>query len=57
MRYDALLAVLRDVALDAALRDDVLALDRYGVVYLVDAYAVPPLRRFTGPATLVRYDG
>jgi len=42
-----------------ALRDDAdVALDLSGVVYLDGAYADPPLRRFTGPATLVlRYAG
>ena len=49
-------AELRDMALDEVLRYDAieLALDRDGVVYRVDAYAVPPLRRFTGPVTTVR---
>jgi len=42
--------LLRDVAME-------LTLDRLGVAYRVDAYAVPLLLRFIGPVTLVRYDG
>ena len=55
VRYDADDAVERD-EVETVLRDAV-ATEVRGVVYLVDEYAVPPLRRFTGPATLVRLVG
>ena len=71
LRYDALDAVLRDAtALDAVLRDatavlreavlrEAIALDvdLLGALYLVEATAEPPLRRFTGAVTLALYDG
>ena len=52
----AALAVDR-VAVLADVRDDAKALDLGGVLDLVDVNAEPPLRRYTGPLTVVRYDG
>ena len=66
LRYEALeVVVLREeTAPEAVLREAVLreesalAVDLDdGALYLVEANADPPLRRVTGPLTLVRYDG
>jgi len=52
----AVLVEARDAVL-VEVRDDANALDLFGVPYLEEVSAEPLLRRVTGPATVVRYDG
>ena len=55
LRYEALAVVLREAT---AAREATLDVDLCdGALYLVEANAELPLRRDTGPVTLVRYDG
>ena len=57
LRYAVLLLDVR-VAVLVEVRDEATTLvDLEGVLYLVDVNAEPPLRRYTGPLTVVRYDG
>ena len=61
MLREAVAVLLDAVAvLTVVLREEAMALEfdlDGGVVFLADTNAEPPLRRYTGPATLVLYDG